>query len=99
MKYFIKHIGREVELNDEIVKVYQEYIVLRDNPFSIAARSKFGHSPSKEEMSDEELSILCNEVMLSELKTLEMMPKVNQFLDNHFKEWTNGFMQEKDIND
>jgi len=97
MKYEIKRIGRTVDLDDEILKMYREYMVLRDNPFAIVARSQFGHNPTKEEISDEELSALCNEVMLSELKTIEIMPKISEFLEKNYEKWTDGTMQEVEI--
>ena len=54
MKYFITRLDRTVELDDILVQKYCEYENLREQPFSIVIKSKFGHKPTKEEISDEE---------------------------------------------
>lgn len=73
-------------MNDALVKKYCEYETLRDQPFSIVVRSKYGHRPTQEEASDEELSRICNEVLLSELKALALLPNAIAVIDNKFEE-------------
>ncbi len=74
MKYEIKRLNRTVELNDELVEEYKKYDVLRDAPFSIAVRTRYGHAPAKDEISDKELSEFCNNVLLAELKAFTLLP-------------------------
>lgn len=75
MEYTITKLNRTVTLNDELVEKYCEYETLREQPFCIVIRSTFGHAPSVEEVSDEELSALCNEILLDELKALALLPQ------------------------
>lgn len=90
MFYHIKRLNRTIELDDNLVKEYTKYDELRDQPFSIAARSKFGHAPSIEEISDKELSILCNEVLLSELKALALLPQAISVIEQNMAEYKNS---------
>ncbi len=84
MLYRIERIGRTVDLDDDIVNEYLKYeSSLRDQPFSIAIRSTYGHDPSESEASDEELSALCNDILLSELKALVYMPEVLKVWEKH----------------
>jgi hypothetical protein len=75
MRYAITGINRTVELSDELANEYRKYDELREQPFRIVIRSRFGHAPSRDEVSDEELSVICNEVLLHELKALALLPK------------------------
>ena len=86
MLYTIKRINRTVELNDDLVKKYLEYDELRDQPFSIIIRTQFGHAPTEAEISDKDLSILCNDILLSELKALALLPKAVSVVENNYKE-------------
>ncbi len=88
MTYSIKRIGRTVELNDALVEEYLKYEdSLRDQPFSIVIRSTYGHEPSESEVSNEELSRLCNEVLLSELKAIAFMPEILKVWEDHKEEF------------
>ena len=90
MKYFITRLDRTVELDDILVQKYCEYENLREQPFSIVIKSKFGHKPTKEEISDEELSKICNEILLSELKALGMLPNALHVLQQHYYDIQNA---------
>ena len=81
MLYTIKKINRTVNLDDELVKKCKEYDELRDYTFCIVIRTKYGHAPTREEVSDSELSQLCNEILLSELKALMKLPQALRFID------------------
>ena len=84
MEYFISRLDRTVDLDDMLVQKYCEYETLREQPFSIVIKSKYGHKPSKEEVSDKELSMICNEILLSELKVLGMLPNALHILQKHY---------------
>lgn len=47
---------------------------MSEDPFVLVAISEYGHEPTAQEVSDEELSKLCNEVLLSDLKALALLP-------------------------
>ncbi len=67
--------NRIIDLNDCLVNEYCKYTELRDNNFFIVIKSKYGRIPSEDEVSREELSRLCNEILLSELKAMALLPK------------------------
>ena len=46
------------------------------------------------DVSDEELSILCNRVMLEELKSWNTLPKAIAYIEANYEKWTNSIMQE-----
>ncbi len=81
MKYTITKIERTVNLDDELVNKYTQYDELRDFLFSIRIKSQFGHKPTIEEISDENLSKICNEVLLDELRALVLLPKAITFVE------------------
>ena len=87
MKYHIERLNRTVELYDRIVEEYTKYEKLRDQPFSIIVRNQFGHAPSQEEISDNDLSELCNEILLTELKAIAALPVTAQFIRQHENEY------------
>ena len=86
MKYDIKKINRSVELDDNLVSEYTKYSELHEQSFTIIIRSTFGHAPTKEEINDAELSKMCNEILLSELQTMSLLPEALEIVDNHRKE-------------
>lgn len=86
MKYDIKKINRSVELDDNLVSEYTKYSELHEQSFTIIIRSTFGHAPTKEEINDAELSKMCNEILLSELQTMSLVPEALEIVDNHRKE-------------
>lgn len=86
MKYDIKKINRSVELDDNLVSEYTKYSELHEQSFTIIIRSTFGHAPTKEEINDADLSKMCNEILLSELQTMSLLPEALEIVDNHRKE-------------
>ena len=86
MQYTITKIGRTVTLDDKLVDKYTQYDELREHPFSIRIKSQFGHKPTIEEISDEELSKLCNEILLDELKALTLLPKAITVIEEKYKD-------------
>ena len=76
MKYMISQLNREVELDDLLVNEYVKYDDLTEYNFVIVLVSKFGHLPTKEEISDEELSRICNKVLLNSLKMFTDLPEI-----------------------
>ena len=94
MKFEIRELGRTVELIDEIVKELSKYEELDETLFVIPICSKYGESYSKSDVSDEELSLLCNRVMLEELKSWNTLPKAIAYIEANYEKWTNSIMQE-----
>ena len=93
MKFDVVGLNRIVELDDEIVAEYCRYKPLSEDPFVIVAISEYGHEPTVQEVSDEELSKLCNEVLLSDLKALALLPNALAFVEKNtqdLKEVTDG---------
>lgn len=86
MKYDIKKINRSVELDDNLVSEYTKYSELHEQSFTIIIRSTFGHAPTKKEINDAELSKMYNEILLSELQTMSLLPEALEIVDNHRKE-------------
>ncbi len=83
MLYKMEKIGRTVELNDELVSMYLKTVepsILTESPFILALKADFGKYPSAEEMSAEELSSYCNNVLLEELEFSMALPKIQTFL-------------------
>ena len=54
MRYAIVKMGRAVSLDGKLVGEYAQYGELRECIFTIGVRSRFGHWPTPEEVSDEE---------------------------------------------
>ncbi len=98
MRYYIERLNRTVELDDRLVRIYTEYERLRDQPFSIVVRCKYGHAPSTDEVSDEELSVFCNQILLSELKALSIIPRMQGYFNEHESDYIelakNGILKE-----
>ena len=90
MKYYIAKIDRDVELEDEIVEAYKQYGELHDSMFTLAIRGEYKRIPSKEELPDDVLSVLCNLVMINQMKALDMLPKALAYIESHYEEWTSG---------
>ncbi len=84
MLYTINRINRTVNLNDDLVNKYLEYDELHEESFSIVVRTKFGHAPTETEISDDDLSALCNEILLSELKALALLPKALLIIHDNY---------------
>jgi len=97
MRYHIKRIDRTVELNDELVREYQKHDIIQDSLFMIPIRCMYGDNTSSNYLSDSDLVLLCNECILNELKALDMLPKALAFLEQNYEKWTDGTMQEYQI--
>lgn len=87
MKYYIERLNRTVELDDDLVNEYCKYEKLRDQPFSIAVRTEYGCAPTEEQVSNEELSNFCNEVLLHELKIMTAMPKIMKTIKENYEKF------------
>jgi hypothetical protein len=103
MKYYISEIDRTVELDDELVNEYCKYNVLRESMFLVDIYMQFGEIPTKDELSDEELSKMCNEHLDVDIKTLKLLPLALAFIEDHREEWhrmaVNGECVEIDLKD
>ena len=66
--------------------IFSKYSELHEQSFTIIIRSTFGHAPTKKEINDAELSKMCNEILLSELQTMSLLPEALEIVDNHRKE-------------
>ena len=85
MKFYISKINRIVELDDKIVNKYlQLEYVLKEGPFIIGIYGEYEHYPSEEEISQAELSTLCNKILLNEIEALLAMPSVIKCVQNHY---------------
>ena len=92
MKYLISKINRTVELDDKLVQEFSKYDELRDSIFTILLRSKYKNGLSKSNVSDKELSSVCNEILLTELKAIADLPAALETYMNSlasFKKATN----------
>lgn len=87
MLYNITRLNRTVNLDDRLVQEYTKVDEIREQSFSIVIRSRFGHNPTEEEISDEELSNLCNEILFSEMKALALLPNAISFVCNNYEEY------------
>lgn len=74
MKYLISKINRTVELDDKLVQEFSKYDELRDSIFTILLRSKYKNGLSESNVSSKELSSVCNEILLTELKAIADLP-------------------------
>ena len=85
MIFRMPKIGRTVELDDQITSMYLKTVepsVMTESPFILAMKVDFGHYPSEAEMSAEELSKYCNNVLLQELEFSAALPKITDFLSS-----------------
>lgn len=87
MQYIINRLNRAVELDDELVQHYLEFGELTEHNFIMALRFKYGHLPTEVEITDEELSSICNEVLLTDLETFIQLPKIIELMMEHQEEF------------
>lgn len=96
MIYKIDRINRTVALDDNLASKYREYDEIHDQMFAIAIRIRYGHVPTASEASDDELSKLCNDVLLTELKAMALLPKAVQVVEDNYdfykKQSSNGVL-------
>lgn len=90
MKYTISALNRSIELDDTLVNEYLKYDDIMECNFVLAVISKIGHLPKKEEISEEELSKLCNEVLLDDLKVMIDFPQIITTLERHLSDMNNA---------
>lgn len=85
MKFELKKLGITVDLDDELYNEYSKYDDVRENNFGICIRCTYGDNYKN--ISNEELSKLCNDVLLSDLKCLALLPKaiykMGQYTNEH----------------
>lgn len=98
MKYEIKALNRIAILNDELVEIYSQYRQLRDNPFVIRVISKYGYEPSVDELSEDDFSQLCNEVLLDELEFVISMPELSKIIEKYSAELKNATAHKRLVN-
>lgn len=76
MEYYIKHLNRKILLDDVIVSQYLKLeSELRDAPFIISLYSVYEDEEIKN-LSDDDLSRFCNEVLLDEIQVDLDLPNV-----------------------
>lgn len=87
MKYHINKINRTVNLDDNLVNWYTKMSELHDSVFTLPILYKYGQYPTQE-ITDEELSLICNKALASELEAALLIPKALEYINNHpeFKE-------------
>ena len=83
MKYNIPKINRTVELDDALVKEYEKYDELKEHSFVIGILSTYSHKHSKEDVSDEELSELCNKILASDIEAYKYMPAITEIIEGN----------------
>ena len=86
MKYNIPKINRTVELDDTLVKEYEKYDKLTEHSFVIGILSTYNHKHNKEDVSDEELSELCNKILESDIKAYRYMPAIAEIIEENYAE-------------
>lgn len=93
MRYEIKRIGRTVELMDDLANEVLKYKDIIDSFFMMDIRDAYGQNTSESDVSNEELSMLCNEVLLTELKAMCMLPQAIEHIESNYEQWTKDIMQ------
>lgn len=88
MHYYSEKMNRWVELDDRLAEIcfnIDEHGERRMNlAFDMATIEECGHRPTKEELSDERLSYLCNQVLLSEIQLIHDLPKILQCIQVNY---------------
>ena len=69
MKYKIKKIDREVELDDELVSAYERIRKIRENTFVISLCLRFGDK--LDEVNEDELSEACNKALIDDMEAMK----------------------------
>ena len=80
MLYKMKN-GRTVNLYDPLVNEYKKMSPIEDCIFELGIINEYDHIPSEEEVSDEELSLVCNETMIYDLKAAMLLPKALEYIE------------------
>jgi hypothetical protein len=87
MKYYIPEMDRTAELDDELVKEYCKHDSLRGNTFLVAFCMEYGKIPTRDEVSDDEFSEMCNELLADDIKCLAMLPAALAIINSNREEW------------
>jgi len=66
-------INRNVNLDNKLIKSYSQYGTLRESQFCTIITSTYDNDVSKESVSDEELSSLCNKSLRASLTTAKRL--------------------------
>jgi hypothetical protein len=100
MKYYLPKANRTIELDDKLVEEYCKHDSLRENTFFVAFALEYGRYPTQEEMSDDEFTKACNELLCDDIKTLELLPQALEVINSNREEWhkkaVNGELTEID---
>ncbi len=83
MKFNITQLDITVDLNDEIVAEYEKIEPILETFFVICLLSEYGSKEKIHQISDSELSIICNKILLSDLKTFILLPKALECIENN----------------
>ena len=75
MKYEIKSLNRIVDLDDKLVEFYRKHDDITESMFFVYIVSNFGDIPSKYDVSDDKISEMCNDLLLSNLEVMTLLPK------------------------
>ena len=73
MEYFVEEINRSVELDNELANLFLQVDEPSDSLFLIQI---YGATPDASELTDEELSELCNSALLKELQMYALLPRI-----------------------
>jgi hypothetical protein len=87
MKYYISKIDRTIELDDELMNEYCKYEDLRETTLLASIYMQYGKAPTKDEMSDEEFSKMCNEILYYQLKAVLLAPITLEKITQNREEW------------
>ena|GEM_PF-5941951 len=68
MKYHIDKLNRDVELDDELVKIYTQYRPLRDSMLVLRLLLHYKDDDGIAKLSDGELSLFCNRALAEDFK-------------------------------
>jgi len=88
MKYHISEINRDVDLDDRIVNLYQKVSEISDDVLLIPVYSRM----AKGEISDKEMSLICNDALLGEMEMLSLMPGIEKNLEEIKKAFSSGIV-------
>lgn len=96
MLFYIGQLNREVELDDELAKIYTEYQELSESLFVLQLYYKF--RDEYKNLNDEQLSLACNKILIDDLRNMKDFAIAIQYLNCHQKQleelgWQNTPME------
>lgn len=95
MDYKIEKINRTITLNDDIVNEFRKYDKLRDSIFTIVLRSKYNGDFSEQKVSKEELSSVCNKILIDELEAIAALRAAINAYTNNFNAFKTAANEQK----